>query len=139
MCCHLSVAILAADDSINFSAAVHKISYSTHLLVFTKRKLSRMSGIFLSLALIFAACTRCDGASESHELARSSMPNIHSSPAERKEWCTSMNEKYGIISGISFGTLPNTYHHGYLKMNCDEFFCKPHPLRGKGSYKCDPL
>lgn len=59
--------------------------------------------------------------------------------AERKEWCHKMVLKYRIIPGRSFGDLKSSKHAKFLSYNCDEFYCKPHELRGKGVYKCEPI
>jgi hypothetical protein len=56
-----------------------------------------------------------------------------------RQWCFAAREKYGIIPGKSFGTLPFSEHNTYLKARCYRFFCKPHPLAGKGVFECEPL
>lgn len=56
-----------------------------------------------------------------------------------KKWCFDMKEKYSIIPGKSFGTLPVHEHNTYLKARCYRFFCKPHELAGKGVFECEPL
>ncbi len=68
-----------------------------------------------------------------------SSPVFGLSTAERKEWCNKMVLKYHIIPGMSFGDLETSKHAKFLSYDCDEFYCKPHELRGKGVYKCDPL
>jgi len=73
------------------------------------------------------------------ELPNSAMPDFNMPREEREQWCITMNKKYEIIPGMSFGKLTVPYQKGYLKMDCDEFFCKPHPKRGRGSYTCEPL
>ena len=58
----------------------------------------------------------------------------------RRHWCFGARHKFKIIPGSSFGTLPLDLQQEYMnKYDCDEFFCKPHVLRGKGVYKCEPL
>ena len=53
--------------------------------------------------------------------------------------CQDMRVKYAIEPGQSFGTLPVPMHNQYLKLRCYRFFCKPHPLAGKGKFPCEPL
>jgi hypothetical protein len=84
------------------------------------------------ISLNFAAVVAVD-------MPKATMPDLSMSRNDREQWCRNMNAKYDIIPGESFGKLTNMYHKGYLRMNCDEFFCKPHPQRGRGSYKCEPL
>ncbi|RYG97258.1 hypothetical protein EON65_53160 [archaeon] len=59
--------------------------------------------------------------------------------ASEKKWCFDMRDKYSIIPGKSFGTLPVKEHSTYLKASCYRFFCKPHELAGKGVFECEPL
>lgn len=63
------------------------------------------------------------------------------SPAEQRdrEWCFAAREKYGIVPGKSFGSLPFNEHNTYLRARCYRFFCKPHALAGKGVFECEPL
>ncbi len=56
-----------------------------------------------------------------------------------KEWCITNRDKYEIKPGKSFGKLPVNMHSQYLNMKCHRFFCKPHPMAGKGVYDCEPL
>lgn len=56
-----------------------------------------------------------------------------------REWCIEIKEKYGIIPGQSFGTLPKAMETKYLRAKCFRFFCEPHPKAGKGVFKCIPL
>eukprot|EP01038_Epipyxis_sp_PR26KG_P004962 gene4962-6937_t len=50
-----------------------------------------------------------------------------------------MKLKYNIEPGKSFGKLPNHLHEQYLSAKCYRYFCKPHPLAGKGVFDCEPL
>lgn len=59
------------------------------------------------------------------------------SSEEHTNWCFTMKSKYMIQPGQSFGKLPKVMHDLYLKAKCDQFFCKPHP--GRGKFKCEPL
>ena len=56
-----------------------------------------------------------------------------------REWCLSMRKTYGITPGRSFGRLPQELHAQYLSARCHVFFCKPHPMAGRGVYDCEPL
>lgn len=53
-------------------------------------------------------------------------------------WCFRMREKYHIEPGESFGELPSSLHSIYLSVKCYRFFCKPHPLAGRGKFRCEP-
>ena len=61
------------------------------------------------------------------------------SDEEQKQWCFEMKKQYNILPGKSFGTLPFHEQDAYLKARCYRFFCKPHPLAGKGVFECEPL
>lgn len=58
---------------------------------------------------------------------------------EDREYCFEAKRKYNILPGKSFGTLPYEQHAPYLRARCHRFFCKPHPMAGKGVYECEPL
>lgn len=86
--------------------------------------------VFIILAILL--CSSCIAA-----LSEKSM--VYVADGEVKEWCVNMRDTYNIIPGQSFGSLPQHMHAKYLKAACHRFFCKPHPLAGKGVYKCEPL
>lgn len=54
-------------------------------------------------------------------------------------WCVDIRDKYAVLPGKSFGTLPTEMHKVYLHRRCDRFFCEPHALAGKGVFECVPL
>ena len=58
---------------------------------------------------------------------------------DRKIWCFVMKDKYQIIPGQSYGNLPATMHKQFSHARCDRYFCKPHPMSGKGKFTCEPL
>lgn len=47
-------------------------------------------------------------------------------------WCRKMRSKYDVLPGKSFGKLPFNLHAQYLSAKCYIYFCKPHPLAGRG-------
>ena len=53
--------------------------------------------------------------------------------------CIEMKQKYDMIPGKSFGTLPTSRHKEYLRLKCYKFFCKPHPMAGRGVFDCEPI
>ena len=57
----------------------------------------------------------------------------------RRMKCTAFKDKYKVVPGRSFGILPTQLHEVFLSLRCDEFFCQPHPMAGKGVYDCVPL
>ena len=57
----------------------------------------------------------------------------------RRNKCFAFKDKYKVIPGRSFGLLPTQLHEVFLALRCDEFFCEPHPMAGKGSYDCVQL
>ena len=87
-----------------------------------------------ALLLVFLMCTFGSTSMSSTSMISSE------SKASRKHWCVSAKHKFNILPGESFGALPSNLQLEYMnKYDCDEFFCKPHALRGKGVYKCDPV
>ena len=69
--------------------------------------------------------------------------NNHNNPLiqdqQQRQWCIEMRHKYNILPGKSFGNLPFHQHEAYLRAKCFRFFCKPHPLAGKGVFDCEPI
>lgn len=58
--------------------------------------------------------------------------------ADSRRYCIDMKETYHIVPGKSFGDLQKNMWRLYMDRNCDRFFCKPHPMSGRGSYDCIP-
>ena len=54
----------------------------------------------------------------------------------RRNKCFAFKDKYKVVPGRSFGLLPTQLHAVFLSLHCDEFFCEPHPMAGKGVYDC---
>ena len=59
--------------------------------------------------------------------------------AADKKWCIEKRTEYSVEPGKSFGKLPPQLHGLYLSKKCHRFFCKPHPLAGKGVFPCESL
>ncbi len=71
---------------------------------------------------------------------RSSSTNV--SPIERmllKRMCRQLHKKHKVNPGQSWGTMDKAQQDEWISWNCDQFFCQPHQLAGKGIYKCVPL
>jgi hypothetical protein len=64
---------------------------------------------------------------------------VENNELESKSWCQKMKVAYHIQPGQSFGELPSSKHKEYLDHKCYRFFCKPHPLAGKGVFPCEAL
>ena len=64
------------------------------------------------------------------------------SPIERmllKRMCRQLHKKHKVNPGESWGTMDKSQQDEWISWNCDQFFCQPHQLAGKGIYKCVPL
>lgn len=65
--------------------------------------------------------------------------NMHSAEqSQHYSACHHMKSMYMVVPGKSFGMLPEDKQIRWMAIHCDQFFCKPHALEGKGSYKCEP-
>jgi len=53
--------------------------------------------------------------------------------------CRTMRRAHKVKPGVSWGTMNREQQDLWIKLNCDQFFCKPHQLAGKGIYKCISL
>ncbi len=84
--------------------------------------------IFIVIALFLFVCI--DG---------SKLRRLESVEERDKKWCIEARMNYDIIPGKSFGKLPFSEHNRYLRARCYRFFCKPHPMAGKGVFDCEPL
>lgn len=58
---------------------------------------------------------------------------------ENKKFCFDVKETYNVFPGRSFGSLPRNMHQKYLDAKCYLHFCEPHPLGGRGVFKCIAL
>lgn len=56
----------------------------------------------------------------------------------RKE-CRALRRKHRVKPGTSWGTMTKEQQDHWIEINCDQFFCEPHQLAGKGVYKCIPV
>lgn len=94
--------------------------------------------VFVGLTVFFNLCHKTNG---QHRYLREETLSVALSEQQGKDksWCIQMRDKYQIEPGRSFGSLPREMHNLYLQARCHRFFCKPHPLAGKGVYKCEPL
>eukprot|EP01033_Poteriospumella_lacustris_P009935 gene9935-gene10747 len=94
----------------------------------------------LSLGVLLVVWTLLwAGVTAQSNLRRVNDTQLSAADAKDKAWCISMRDKYNIEPGRSFGSLPYSEHNRYLQARCYRFFCKPHPLAGKGVFKCEPL
>jgi hypothetical protein len=85
--------------------------------------------VFTLIVLICISIAGC-------ELILTSVESVNLSS---KEWCFKVREKYLIQPGKSFGQLPFEMHNEYLSKKCYQYFCKPHPMAGRGVFDCEPL
>jgi len=61
---------------------------------------------------------------------------------DKKPWCIQTMEQYHVLVGRSWGSLPPLLQDEWMishNINCDEYFCKPDALFGKGVFTCIPL
>jgi hypothetical protein len=50
-----------------------------------------------------------------------------------------MRKQHRVIPGTSWGSMNKEQQDEWISLRCDEFFCEPHRLAGKGVYTCIPL
>ena len=86
--------------------------------------LELISMVYLVLCIFLLYFSRCANSSN--------IDNERSS-------CIKYRDRYRIVPGESFGSLPAEMHNVYLSLRCYRFFCEPHPLSGRGKFKCVPL
>jgi hypothetical protein len=53
--------------------------------------------------------------------------------------CRNLRKTHKVRPGVSWGSMNRELQDLWIKMKCDQFFCKPHQLAGKGIYNCVPL
>ena len=58
---------------------------------------------------------------------------------KRRKQCRQMRRQHKVIPGTSWGSMNREQQDLWISLQCDEFFCEPHRLAGKGVYKCIPL
>ena len=57
---------------------------------------------------------------------------------KRKE-CRQMRKRFRVKPGTSWGSLSTKQQDYWMKLGCDQFFCEPNNLAGRGVYRCIPL
>ena len=57
----------------------------------------------------------------------------------RRRQCRQLRRMHQVVPGRSWGTMTKQQQDQWLSLQCDDFFCEPHELAGKGIYKCQPL
>ena len=53
--------------------------------------------------------------------------------------CRYLAKTYDVKPGVSWGTLSKPQQDKWMSVNCDQYFCKPNTMAGKGVYRCIPL
>ena len=53
--------------------------------------------------------------------------------------CRYLAKTHDVKPGVSWGSLSKTQQNKWMAINCDQYFCKPNALAGKGVYRCIPL
>jgi hypothetical protein len=56
-----------------------------------------------------------------------------------KKLCRQWKRKHQVNPGVSWGTLSTLQQDKWMKYRCDQFFCEPNEMEGKGVYRCIPL
>lgn len=57
----------------------------------------------------------------------------------RRRQCRQLRRVHQVVPGRSWGNMTKQQQDQWLSLQCDDFFCEPHELAGKGIYKCIPL
>jgi hypothetical protein len=57
----------------------------------------------------------------------------------RQSKCNTLTTKHKVVPGISWGSLTKKQEKIWMHLKCDEFYCEPNQLAGRGIYKCIPL
>lgn len=63
----------------------------------------------------------------------------HASQGAKEMRCRELRNVKGVVPGKSWGKLTKALQNEWMDQKCDQYFCKPHRLEGKGIYKCEPL
>lgn len=58
---------------------------------------------------------------------------------QTKKECKTLRRKYLVKPGVSWGEMNEEQQKLWMAMRCDQFFCKPDRMEGRGVYKCIPI
>ena len=56
-----------------------------------------------------------------------------------KQKCHKLRKSHQVKPGRSWGSMNVTLQDLWMKMKCDEYFCKKNAMAGRGVYNCEPL
>ncbi len=91
-------------------------------------------------------CVNTPGSVQSNALAQSmrakekDLAEVLGHPLKDvQRFCEETKERYSVIPGQDFGTMPAHIHPLYLRARCYRFFCEPHERAGLGKFDCVPL
>lgn len=56
-----------------------------------------------------------------------------------KRYCNHLRMKYHVLPGKSWGSMDNIKQNTWILNRCDQYFCQPNKLEGRGIYHCIPL
>ena len=56
-----------------------------------------------------------------------------------KRHCKHLLTKYHVKPGRSWGTMNKVKQDLWLLKRCDQYFCQPNQLEGRGIYQCIPI
>jgi len=56
----------------------------------------------------------------------------------RRSLCRELYTKHKVRPGVDWGTLSTAQQDEWMAQKCDEFYCQPHKLAGRGIYRCKP-
>jgi len=71
-------------------------------------------------------------------LTNPSSSSSSASYSSSSEFCRCMKSIHGVTPGKSWGTLKTREQKEWVDRACDDFFCEPNKLKGRGSYDCIP-
>lgn len=91
------------------------------------------------LLLLLVSLITAQTSLRSVESAKIEVKQGNNAPLTKKRECRELRKQYHVNPGISWGTLTSEQQDHWMELECDQFFCEPNKLAGKGVYKCVPL
>lgn len=55
------------------------------------------------------------------------------------DYCQALKLRHSVTPGQSWGTLTKKQQSAWMQHRCDQYYCKPNRMEGRGAYKCSPL
>jgi hypothetical protein len=134
-----SSSLSSSSSSIGASSSGSVNSYTENSSPSTERAISAVTTKLSSDSEDTSLSSTSSAASSSSSSSSDSDASEPWQLQKRRRQCRFWKKQHQVVPGRSWGSLTSALQDSWMKLQCDEFFCEPHSLAGKGVYTCVPL